>query len=199
MIRHSVHPHERVFEHFLRARRVPCVGIDEARKALLPETAPALDSRAQVAGRLPPALKSFDFLVYTRPHNLLIEVKGRSAGSLARADASRRSTRPARLESWVTHDDLDSLRAWEALFGPSFRAAIAFVYPLAQQPPDSLFQEIVPFRDDWYALLVVPADAYAERMRPRSQRWGTVDLATADLLDLAMPIPLPQRPLARVG
>lgn len=192
MIRNSVHHHERAFEGFLRARRIPCVGVDEAHKALLPETSTDSD-------RLPLSLKSFDFLVYTRPHNLLIDVKGRSAGALSRprphptdpTPRLRHSTRPPRLESWVTLDDIESLAHWESLFGPAFRAAFAFVYPLAEQPPDGLFQEITRHgpaqAPSWFAVITVPLSAYRARMRPRSARWSTVDLSTADLHRLAMP------------
>lgn len=212
MIRNSIHEHERVFEDFLRSRRIPHVAVDEARKTLLPETASPTDAAPPTLGadRSSGALKSFDFVVYTRPHNLLIDVKGRSAGVLSRvrepddgaqAPITRRGrTRPPRLESWVTADDLDSLTLWESLFGPGFRAAFAFVYPLADQPPDGLFQEITFRRpavrtwapsthvSGWYALQVVPLEAYRAAMRPRSAKWRTFDLDGADLHRLAMPI-----------
>ena len=31
-------------------------------------------------------------------------------------------------ENWVTTDDLDGLVRWQAMFGPGFRAILAFAY-----------------------------------------------------------------------
>ena len=50
--------------------------------------------------------------------------------------------RSGRLESWVTLDDVQSMSAWERLFGPGFEAAFVFIYWCAEEPPDGLFQEI---------------------------------------------------------
>ncbi len=223
MIRNSVHEYERAFEGFLRARRVPCVGVDEARKALLPEhgwNEGHVGDGSGMLERRPLALKSFDFVAYTRPHNLLIDVKGRSAGRLSNVGGNAFGAAPGcrrlrvaqpRLESWVTLDDVASLAHWESLFGEGFRAAFAFVYPLFEQPPDGLFQEITFHATDrhrvsrsgggtgggsggsgvsggWFALLVVPLRAFRERMRPRSAKWQTFDLDGTDLQRLAMPM-----------
>lgn len=85
------HHYERAFEEFLRSRRIPYVAVDEARKALLPDagggqvravTALDADSRsssdpASDAGPQARSLKSFDFVIYSQPNNLLLDVKGR--------------------------------------------------------------------------------------------------------------------------
>jgi radical SAM superfamily enzyme YgiQ (UPF0313 family) len=145
------HHYEQAFEGYLRAHRIPYVAVDEAKKALLP--------RGSAAG----SLKSFDFVIYGEGANLLVEVKGRKAG--------RR-----RLESWVTLEDLASLRRWEELFGPEFQAAFVFVYWHEDQPADALFQEVFDSRGRWYALRCVRVGDYAAGMKVRSPRWRTVEL-----------------------
>src|SRR5690606_21281934 len=77
--------YEAAFEAYVRAQRVPCVAIDEARRALADDG----------------GLKSPDFLLYPREGpNLVVEVKGKRG-----KNASGRR----RWENWVTTDDLDGL------------------------------------------------------------------------------------------
>lgn len=192
------HHYERAFEHYLRRQRVPYVAVDEARKALLPE-----DSSLKVESVWGPerqihALKSFDFVIYGPERNLLVDVKGRKVARRMGGRAAIRETlgkrrgageegellgrvpyRVGRLESWVTRDDIESLRHWQALFGDAFEAHFVFVYWCDEQPPDGLFQEIFEFGERWYALRSVRLDTYVSAMKPRSLRWGTVDVPTA--------------------
>ena len=71
-------------------------------------------------------LKNPDFLLYPRfGTNLVVEVKGKR-GKNARG---RRDW-----ENWVTTDDLDGLVRWQAMFGPGFRAILAFAYAEPIQP-----------------------------------------------------------------
>jgi hypothetical protein len=154
------HHYEHAFEEYLRARRIPYVAVDEARKSLLPD--PAL-----LRGERGPALKSFDFVIYGQGSNLLVEVKGRQI-------APRKGGAPGRLESWVTLDDVTSLERWEGLFGPEFQAAFVFVYWCESQPPDALFQEVFEQRGRWYALRAVRVRDYKPAMKVRSPKWGTV-------------------------
>ena len=57
----TVH-YEAAFEAFLREKGIPCVAVDEAKKALFANA----------------RLKSFDFVVYSKSGpNLLVDVKGR--------------------------------------------------------------------------------------------------------------------------
>ncbi|MEZ6233160.1 MAG: HYExAFE family protein [Phycisphaerales bacterium] len=79
-----------------------------------------------------------------------------------------------RLESWVTRDDVESLRTWEGLFGPGFTAVFAFVYWCEAMPPGALFEEYVERDGRWYAIRCVERSAYASAMKVRSPRWGTV-------------------------
>lgn len=147
--------YEAAFEALLRARRIPYVAVDEARRTLLPEAPGA-----------PTDLKSFDFVVYGPRENLLIEIKGRRAAG-------------ARAESWTTADDVHSLLRWETLFGAGFTASILFLCWADDQPRDGAFHEVFSHNGRWYAPRLVRARDYAALMRPRSPRWGTVDLAPA--------------------
>lgn len=170
------HHYEAAFEQYLRDRRVPYVAVDEARKALLPEGARLATTDA--AGGESRGLKSFDFVLYGSGVNLLIEIKGRR---VARRRSQVTSGRAAsRLESWVTEDDAESLGTWERLFGDGFGAAFVFVYWCDEAPPASLFQETFEFRGRWYAVRAVRLADYARAMKPRSARWRTVHLSTAD-------------------
>ncbi len=154
------------------------------------------------------SIKSFDFVIYADGRNLLIEVKGRKVArrkarggrkagsievpertSMARADGTSapparghggHGGRGGRLETWVTRGEVESLRAWETLFGEGFCGAFVFVYWCEEQPPDGLFQEVFAFDGRWYALRAVVVGEYERLMRQRSERWGTVDLARSD-------------------
>lgn len=168
--------YEAAFEHFLRARRVPFLAVDDARRALLPEGA------AHRAGA-GPALKSFDVVVYGRDESLLVDVKGRKIPRrAARAEPTR-----GRLESWVTRDDVESLDAWRRLFGAGFDAAFVFLYWCDEQPPDGLFQEVFEHGLRWYAVRAVRLDAYREHMVTRSERWGTVHVPSAKFESISQP------------
>lgn len=169
------HHYEHAFEEYLRVRRIPYVAVDEARKALLPQSRPTQSPCESPAD----ALKSFDFVIYGQGANLLIEVKGRKLS--ARRDGT------GRLECWVTRDDLDSLSRWQGLFGPEFQAAFVFIYWCDQQPPDALFQEIFEHRGRWYALRAVLVRDYLRAMRVRSNSWRTVDLPPRDFERLSVP------------
>lgn len=167
------HHYELAFEEFLRARRMPYVAVDEARKTLLP---------ASPSAPQPAALKSFDCVVYTHHGPRLIDVKGRKLTS-ARAHAA-----PAAMQNWVTREDIQALTHWQSLFGPAFSALFAFVYWCTAQPPDGLFHEIIDFRNRWYCLRCVSLNDYIHAMRPRSEKWGTVSLPARDFLRLSTPL-----------
>jgi len=174
------HHYERAFEAYLRARRTPYVAVDEAKKSLLPPGA----SHELVGGEGAGALKSFDFVVYGQETNLLVEVKGRRL-------AARKTSRPARLECWVTRDDLRSLRAWERLFGDRHEGAFVFVYACDEQPEDALFEEVFEHGGVWYTLRAIGATDYAGAMKTRSASWGTVDLRAPDFEALSRPFGAP--------
>lgn len=201
------HHYEQAFETFLRSRRIPYVAVDEARRALLPEDHSLRLTVADDAGERSQALKSFDFVIYgqdgvrptdpSQPANLLVEIKGRKIARRPRkvGEATEHpqgflptATSPrSRLESWVTEEDVASLRMWEQLFGPEFAAAFVFVYWCDDQPPDGLFQEVFEHRGRWYAIRAVRLGAYQKHMKPRSLSWGTVHLSTDDFEKLSQP------------
>lgn len=169
------HQYERAFESFLRNRRIPYVAVNEAKKAILPDRT-ALKLTTPDSSR---TLKSFDFVIYGSNTNLLIEIKGRR---LAAAPA-----RKPRLESWVTLDDIESLKAWHTLFGPGYEPVFVFVYQCASQPPDGLFQEIYEHAGSWYMLRAVRVADYLKHMRTRSPRWRTVHLSTDVFEEISHP------------
>ncbi|MFM9996144.1 MAG: HYExAFE family protein [Phycisphaerales bacterium] len=175
------HHYELAFEHYLRDRRIPYVAVDEARKALLPDD-PAFRMAPPDRNGAAASLKSFDFVLYGRDANLLIEIKGRKIARRVRAVRRARHGPPSagRLESWVTEEDVDSLLTWERLFGDGFRAAFVFVYWCDELPAAALFEEVFEFRGRWYAIRAVPLSRYAASMKPRSRRWRTVHVSSAD-------------------
>ena len=104
--------YEAAFEAFLREKGIPCVAVDEAKKALFANA----------------KLKSFDFVVYSKSGpNLLIDVKGRQMRSAA-SGATRRS-----FESWTTEQDVADLMQWEQVFGEGYKAVLTFIVEDSRQ------------------------------------------------------------------
>jgi hypothetical protein len=182
MVQRSQH-YDFAFEEYLRRRRVPYVGVDEARRALLPERSTLKVTRTFPDGsQQVETLKSFDFVVYDDSVNRLVAVKGRKVSI-----PSAGITRPGRLETWVNRDDIDSLLIWQRLFGEGFQACIVFLYWCHAQPPDGLFNEVFAHNGRWYAMRSVTADDYAKHMKERSRRWNTVDLPSAAFKNISEP------------
>lgn len=175
------HHYERAFERYLRRHRIPYVSVDEAKKALLPQRANFATKDDQAAPWN--TLKSFDFVVYAPDANFLVEVKGRKVPRSLHATTRAN----ARLECWVTQQDVDSLRIWQSLFGPGFCAVFVFLYWCQNEPPAPLFQETFACDNRWYALRAVTVDDYAQHMRVRSPRWQTVYLPAKDFEALSQP------------
>jgi len=146
--------YEAAFEAFVRSLRVPCVAIDEAKRALAGDG----------------GLKSPDFLLYPREGlNLVVEVKGKRGKSTS----GRR-----RWENWVTLDDLDGLVRWQDLFGPSFQAMLVFVY--AERPPAFGLppgEGGFTFRNRVYRFWAVGLDDYLRHLRSRGPAWKAVAMA----------------------
>lgn len=180
----SRHHYERAIEAYLRARRTPYVSVNEARRALLPPKA-RLEATDAASGSAV-SLKSFDFVVYGSPFNLLVEIKGRKVPRPSGAGAAG-ATR-SQLQSWVTEDDVRALDRWQGLFGDDFRSAFVFVYWCEQQPPDALFQEVFEHDARWYAVRAVLLDEYRGAMKPRSERWKTVHVPTEAFERISAPL-----------
>lgn len=175
------HHYETAFEHFLRSRRLPYISVNEAKRALLPKNitlkVPIGDSAE------PQSLKSFDFIVYTEPNNLLLDIKGRKVPRTKTGAPAPRSS----FQNWVTQDDIHALQIWRSLFGTGFEAAFLFVYWCDDAPPDGLFQEIFEHHDRWYALRAVSLSNYMAQMRTRSVRWNTVHIPSAVFERISQP------------
>src|SRR5947209_6327968 len=174
--------YEAAFEAYVRSLRVPCVAVDEAKRALFEED----------------GLKNPDFLLYPRGGpNLVVEVKGKKG-----KDA--RGRRP--WENWVTTDDLDGLTRWQEMFGPGFRSILAFVYAELPRPfPLPSEDGAFAFRGLDYRFWAVELDDYIAHLRSRGPAWKAVAMARAafrrrvrplgEWLPMTASAPLRPRPL----
>ncbi|HWE39774.1 MAG TPA: HYExAFE family protein [Isosphaeraceae bacterium] len=167
--------YEAAFEAYVRTLRVPCVAIDEAKRALFGDD----------------GVKNPDFLLYPRlGPNLVVEVKGKQG-----KDA--RGRRP--WENWVTTDDLDGLARWQETFGPGFRALLVFVY--AEPPPSFGLppgEGAFEFRGRLYRHWAVGLDDYIQHLRSRGPAWKAVAMARAAFRKRVRPLTewLPMSPTA---
>ena len=157
--------YEAAFEAWLRARRVPYVAVDEARRSLVAEG----------------SLKSLDFIVSPSGGvTWLVDVKGRKFPS---GDEQKQYWK-----NWSPRDDLYSLARWEQLFGEGFHGLLVFAYLLvadrAPLPPEQLFE----FREGRYGFVAVRRTDYEPEARPISESWDTVAMPTARFRELAAPI-----------
>jgi hypothetical protein len=154
--------YEAAFEAMLRDRGIPCVAVDEAKRAVFANA----------------KLKSFDFVVYsTKGLNLLVDVKGRQLRGGARAGS---------FQTWATKQDVDDLVQWEQVFGEGFRAVFMFVYWI--DPPLVAEPGMCEHDGRWYLMLGVELQEYRQYMRQRSAKWDTVALPIAEFRSLARPI-----------
>ena len=149
--------YEAAFEAYVRSLRVPCVAVDEAKRALFGDE----------------GVKNPDFFLYPRMGpNLVVEVKGkRGKNALGRRD----------WENWVTTDDLDGLDRWQGIFGPGFRALLAFAYaePLPPYPLPDDADGAFGFRQRAYRFWAVGLDDYVAHLRSRGPAWKAVAMARA--------------------
>jgi hypothetical protein len=157
--------YDAAFEGFLRDARTPYVVVDEKRRAMLQQS----------------SLKSMDFIVYSqRDRNLLVDVKGRRFPS--------GGAHGHRWENWATEDDIDSLLAWQNVFGGDFRAVLVFAYHVVEQRRDGQIEPMFEFRERAYAFYGVGVDEYCREMRSRSTSWETVWLPTREFRRMRVPI-----------
>jgi len=161
MAHRNIH-YEAAFEDYLRSRGWPYVAVDEAKKAIFSGA----------------AIKSFDFLVYSScGANLLVDVKGRKfpdSGGGMRQKTSRA------WENWITRQDVHGLGEWEKVFGSDFQAVLVFAYWLQGPPQRAPFQDVHWFRQRHYAFMAIPLADYATAARPRSAKWQTLTMPTAE-------------------
>ena len=146
--------YEAAFEAYIRSIRIPCVAVDEAKRALFGDE----------------GVKNPDFLLYPRCGvNLVVEVKGKRG-------KNAQGRRP--WENWVTTDDLDGLARWQEAFGPGFRAILAFAY--AESVPEfglPVGDGSFAFRGLSYRFWAVGLDDYVAHLRSRGPAWKAVAMA----------------------
>src|SRR2546423_14786347 len=143
----SIH-YEAAFEAFLREKGIPCVAVDEAKKALFANA----------------KLKSFDFVVYSKNGpNLLIDVKGRQV----RDRSSRKG-----FETWATEQDVNDLMQWEQVFGDGYKAVLAFIYWI--DPPLAPEAGMFTYKGRGYLVKGIDLWENCSQIRPRSLKWETV-------------------------
>ena len=148
--------YEAAFEAYIRGLRVPCVAVDEAKRAFFGDG----------------GVKNPDFILYPRwGTNLVVEVKGKRG-------KNARGRRP--WENWVTTDDLDGLGLWQEMFGPGFRALLVFAYAEPGQPfPLPIENGAFAFRGLEYRFWGVGLDDYIAHLRSRGPAWKAVAMARA--------------------
>lgn len=154
--------YERAFAAHLRSRGIPCIPVDESRRAF--------DSALPI--------KSLDFLVNVPGQDriLLIDVKGR------RLEGGSRS-----LENWTTVDDLDGMRRWGEIFGPRAEPMFVFLYHLTTDVERMDFVDDFQHAERRYGCLVIPLTDYAPRAKVRSPRWNTVSIPRSAFRQYAKP------------
>jgi hypothetical protein len=170
MARRSVH-YEAAFEDYLRSRGWPYVAVDETKRAIFANA----------------SVKSFDFLVYSNSgENLLVDVKGRKfpdTVTSARGGSSRA------WENWITRQDVEGLGEWEKVFGRDFRAVLVFAYWLQGPVQRAPFNDVHIYTQKAYSFVGVPLDEYVASARPRSAKWQTITMPTAEfrkaIIDIA--------------
>lgn len=158
-------PYEAAFEEFLRARKIPYVAVDEAKRSLLGDG----------------SLKSLDFIVsIAGGTSWLVDVKGRRFPT-ASGEGNQY------WKNWSTRDDLRSLAAWQRLFGGNFQGLLVFAYDVigdrAPLPAEQLFE----YRGALYGFIGLRLEDYAFHARPISTAWDTVAMPTAIFRQLAVP------------
>jgi hypothetical protein len=150
----SPNHYERAFENWLIDNRIPYEAVDEHKRAAFG----------------PAGVKSFDFLLHPRQRETIIaEVKGRTFKGTSLAKL-------ARLECWVTAEDVDGLVKWQAALGAGHQAVFVFAYRIENIDVDSDGREVFEFGVDRYVFLCIRLDDYRKFMKRRSPKWKTVTL-----------------------
>lgn len=158
--------YEAAFEAFLRARQVPYVAVDEAKRSLEGDG----------------SLKSLDFIV-SPPAGLswLVDVKGRKFPG--------GEEQKTYWKNWSARDDLRSMARWQELFGDGFLAAFVFAYLVLADRAPLPRGELFEFRGARYGFVAIPLADYVPHARPISERWDTVAMPTAAFRQLAVSLP----------
>ena len=152
MAKRSNH-YEAAFEEYLRARQIPYIAVDEAK-------------RARLGGA---TLKSLDFIVSPAVGpSWLVDVKGRQFPSGNRQKQYWRN--------WSTRDDLRGLTGWQQLLGRNFQGLFVFAYQIVQDRSPVAQEHLFAFRDRWYGFVGITLSDYGRMARPLSAAWDTLSM-----------------------
>jgi hypothetical protein len=161
---HRDNHYEAAFEEYLRARLVPYVAVDEAKRSLWSSG----------------SIKSLDFIVSPPGgDSWLVDVKGRRFPS---------GEQKQYWKNWSTRDDLVSLAHWEQLFGTQFCGLFVFAYNVVGDRSPLPADELFGFRGGLYGFVGIRVRDYARHARPISPRWDTLAMPTSNFRELAAPI-----------
>ncbi len=150
--------YEAAFEEFLRARGVPYVAVDEARRSLMSDGE---------------SIKSLDFIVAAPGRTTwLVDVKGRRFPS---GDQTCQYWK-----NWAPQEDLISLAQWESIFGEGFQGLLVFAYHVLGDRAPLPAERCFCFRDRLYGFIAIGLDDYSAWARPISPSWDTVAMPTAE-------------------
>jgi len=162
---HRDNHYEAAFEAYLRARRLPYIAVDESRRSLVSDG----------------SLKSLDFIVSPAGRtSWLVDVKGRRFPS---GDEQKQYWK-----NWSTRDDLRSLAAWEAHFGPNFCPLLVFAYHLVGSRSPLPLEQLFEFRGAHYGFVGVRLADYVPHARALSDSWDTVAMPVNEFRRAARPI-----------
>lgn len=160
--------YEAAFEAYLRDKGVGFLAVDEAKRSLL-----GGDS-----------IKSLDFVVVgPDTSKLVVDVKGRKFPGGSAEKPGRKVW-----QNWSTREDVEGVARWAGIFGPEFRGILAFVYHML--PSVSLPEgtpDLFVFREQNYLMRGIEVSEYRERMKTRSEKWGTVDLSVENFRESIRP------------
>jgi hypothetical protein len=157
--------YEAAFEAYLRARRLPYIAVDEARRSLVADG----------------SLKSLDFIVSPAGQkSWLVDVKGRRFPS---GDEHHQYWK-----NWSTREDLRSLAIWQQHFGSDFCPMLVFAYHLVAGRSPLPREQLFEFRGAHYGFLGVRLADYVPHARPLSESWDTVAMPTGLFRRAARPI-----------
>jgi hypothetical protein len=159
-------PYEAAFEAYLRSRRIPYVAVDESKRSLFGDG----------------SLKSLDFIVSPADGaSWLVDVKGRRFPTASGEGQQY-------WKNWSTRDDLQSLAAWQRLFGGGFQSLLVFAYDVLGDRAPLPAEQLFACRGSLYGFLAVRLEDYAFHARPISLAWDTVAMPTACFRQAAVPV-----------
>ncbi len=161
--------YETAFEAYLRQRGVAVMPVVEARRSYLDTT----------------EVKSPDFIVVApNEAKLVVDVKGRKFPGTGKSGKPRNVW-----HNWCEREDVVSLERWADKLGDGFRGLLAFTYQVAGhiRLPANV-PDFFPYRGRMYLFRGVLVDDYAQHMRVRSPRWGTVHLLSDDFRAIVKPL-----------